>query len=95
MEQQNRILVLAGGDDPQLAMLKALPHVVGSEPAAFVEAAKDATVILNWSSSPELLRSVFTMCGNLRWLHSKSVGLDTLLFPELVESDGHCQLKEV
>ncbi len=87
MGEKNRILVLANENDPQLAMLQDLPHVVGSKPAAFVEAAKDATVILNWSSSPELLRSVFAMCGNLRWLHSKSVGLDTLLFSELVESD--------
>ena len=26
------------------------------------------------------------MCPNLRWVHSKSAGLDTVLFPELIES---------
>ena len=87
MGKRNTVLVLAKENDPQLAMLQALPHVVGSEPAAFAQAAKDATVILNWSSSRELLRSVFVMCGNLRWVHSKSAGLDAVLFPELVESD--------
>jgi phosphoglycerate dehydrogenase-like enzyme len=87
MGKENTVLVLAKENDPQLAMLQALPHVVGSEPAAFAQAAKDATVILNWSGSRDVLRSVFAMCGNLRWVHSRSAGLDSALFPELVESD--------
>src|SRR5438132_12997415 len=26
------------------------------------------------------------MCPNVRWVHSKSAGLDTVLFPELIEN---------
>jgi len=81
------VLVLAQGDDPQLAMLKEVPHVVGGEAGAFAEAAKDAAVILNWSGSRELLRAVLAMSPKVKWVHSRPAGLDNLLFPELVESD--------
>jgi phosphoglycerate dehydrogenase-like enzyme len=84
---ENTVLVLAQRDDRQFAMLKDLAHVVGSQAAAFAEASKDATVILDWSGSRELLRTVFPMCGKVRWVHSRAAGLDNLLFPELVESD--------
>jgi len=87
MDSGKTVLVLAQGDDPQLAMLKEVPHVVGGEAAAFAEAAKDAMAILNWSGSRELLRAVFATCPEVRWVHSRSAGLDNLLFPELVESD--------
>ncbi|MGB6719196.1 MAG: D-2-hydroxyacid dehydrogenase, partial [Terracidiphilus sp.] len=40
----------------------------------------------HWSGSRDLLRSVFLACPNLRWVHSRSAGLDNVLFPELVES---------
>jgi len=32
------------------------------------------------------LREVFAMCPKVRWVHSRSAGLDTVLFPALVES---------
>jgi phosphoglycerate dehydrogenase-like enzyme len=48
---------------------------------------KDATVILQWSGTRELLRILFGMRGKLRWVHSRAAGLDNLLFPELVESE--------
>ena len=83
---ENRVLVLASGDDPQLAMLTDLPHTVCGEVAACALAAKDATVILQWSGTQELLREVLATCRNLRWVHSRAAGLDNLLFPELVES---------
>jgi phosphoglycerate dehydrogenase-like enzyme len=87
MDNGERVLVLAAGNDPQLAMLHEVPHIVSGDPAAFSDAAKDATVILNWSGSRELLRTVFAMCPALKWVHSRSAGLDNVLFPELVESD--------
>jgi phosphoglycerate dehydrogenase-like enzyme len=34
----------------------------------------------------DLQREVFRMCPNVEWVHSRSAGLDGLLFPELVES---------
>ena len=89
MAHTNAVLVLVKENegDPQLAKLKPLPHVIGSDAAALAEAAKDATVILNWSGSKELLRAVFAMAKKVRWVHSRSAGLDKVLFPELVESE--------
>jgi phosphoglycerate dehydrogenase-like enzyme len=33
-----------------------------------------------------LLRDVFAICPRVRWVHSRAAGLDTVLFPALVES---------
>jgi hypothetical protein len=46
MGKRNMVLVITKEDDPQLAVLQALPHVAGSEPAAFAQAAKDGTVMV-------------------------------------------------
>jgi phosphoglycerate dehydrogenase-like enzyme len=84
------VLVLADPTEPQLGMLEELPPetgiAVGNSVEAFARAAPDATVIFNWSLGGDLLREVFRMCPNVQWVHSRSAGLDGLLFPELVES---------
>lgn len=85
METKNRVIVLSEAHDPQFAMLANLPHVVCTNADAC--AAKDASVILNWSASRELLRPVLQMSPNVSWIHSRSAGLDDVMFPELVESD--------
>jgi phosphoglycerate dehydrogenase-like enzyme len=86
----NTILVLANPSEPQLAMLSALPPntclVVGDSIEALRAAAPNAGVIFNWSGSRALLREVFLISPKVRWVHSRSAGLDSLLFPELVES---------
>jgi len=82
------VLVLAEEDDKQLESLESIPHTLGSDAAAFADAAVSATAILNWSGSRKLLRAVFAMCPNVIWVHSRSAGLDSILFPELVESDA-------
>jgi phosphoglycerate dehydrogenase-like enzyme len=86
MGKENPVLVLASEDDPQFAMLNELPYTVCEQVAACPQAGKDATVILLWSGSRELLREFFAICEKLRWVHSRAAGLDNLLFPELVES---------
>lgn len=84
------VLVLAEPDLPQLAMLQALRDqasiVVGDSAAAFERTAADAAVIFNWSATLAVFRQVFRMCPNLRWVHSRSAGLDRSLFPELIDS---------
>lgn len=84
------VLVLANPADPQLVKLEALPETtsiaVGLAPEAFERTAPDATVLLNWALNPKLLRNVFAMCPTLQWVHMRSAGLDTQLFPELVHS---------
>jgi phosphoglycerate dehydrogenase-like enzyme len=55
-------------------------------PEAFERLAAEADVILAWSASGKLLREVFRMAPCVKWVHSRSAGLDTVLFPELVAS---------
>ena len=86
----NIVVVLATPNEPQLAMLEALPPntgiVVGNTMEAFQRSAPEATVIFNWSGSGALLREVFGICPAVRWVHCRSAGLDDLLSPELAES---------
>ena len=86
MGKENPVLVLASGDDPRFAMLNDLPHTVCREAAECAQAGRDATVILLWSGTQELLRELFGICGKMRWIHSRAAGLDNVLFPELVDS---------
>ena len=76
--------------DKDLALLELLPQgtnlVAGTSAEAFERMADDADVIFNWSASGKLLREVFLMCPNARWVHSRSAGLDSVLFPELIAS---------
>lgn len=85
------VLVLADPADPLLIMLSALPdstHIaVGNMAGAFNGAAREADVILNWSGTRELLQQVWRMSPRVRWVHSRSAGLDDLLFPELAHSE--------
>ena len=84
------VLVLANPTEPQLAMLEQLPPdtgiAVGNTTEAFDRAAPDAKVIFNWSLSGSLLREVFRMSPRVQWIHTRSAGLDTILFPELIAS---------
>ena len=86
---KNTILVLADPNEPQLAVLENLRAeaniITGNSVETFGPAARDATVIFNWSGSLELLRAAFGMCPNVRWVHSRSAGLERTLFPELIE----------
>jgi len=89
--KKNSVLVLSDPDDPQLSMLDELretAHVaIGNSPDAFKNAAASAAVIFNWSGSLSLIREVFLMSPAVRWVHSRSAGLERTLFPELIASD--------
>jgi phosphoglycerate dehydrogenase-like enzyme len=87
MSIEHTVLVLAQDDDPQLSMLKGLRHIVGRDAAAFASAVNEPVVILAWSGPKKVLREVFLMCRDVRWVHSRSAGLDNVLFPELIASD--------
>lgn len=85
------VLVLtADMADKDLALLEQLPPdtnlAVGTSAEAFANLAPDADVIFNWSASGKLLHEVFPMCPNVRWVHSRSAGLDSQLFKELIDS---------
>jgi phosphoglycerate dehydrogenase-like enzyme len=86
MKEQPLVLVLSNADDPELRMLDSIPHLRINSPADLTDAAKQAEVILHWAGPSDLLRTVFLACPNVRWVHSRSAGLDKSLFPELVQS---------
>jgi phosphoglycerate dehydrogenase-like enzyme len=84
------ILVLGDPAEPQMALLgkslRGVKIITGNSVEAFEQAAGEANVLFHWSGSLDLLRKVFAICPNLRWVHSRSAGIDKTLFPELVES---------
>ena len=88
--QNHTVLVLAEPNEPTLGMLDALPAetsmAAGSTVDAFTRLAPEADVIFSWSIAGELLERAFAMAPRLRWVHSRSAGLDGVLFPALVES---------
>jgi phosphoglycerate dehydrogenase-like enzyme len=89
--KKTTILVLSDPSEPHLSMLGELHEtanvVIGNSGRAFEKAVADAEVIFNWSGSLSLLREVFLVSRHLRWVHSRSVGLERTLFPELIASD--------
>ena len=90
MGNQTILVLSADLADPDLKLLAQLPEdcnlAVGNSVEAFERLADDATIIFSWSLSGKLLRDVFAMCPKVQWVHSRSAGLDTVLFPELIES---------
>jgi len=84
------LLVIANPTDRELALLEQLPKnvsiAVGSTLEAFERTAPDADVICYWSTSPKLLQPLWKIAPKVKWVHSRSAGLDSLLFPELVDS---------
>src|ERR1035441_2721994 len=90
MDNHTILVLSADLSDLDLKLLAQLPPeiniAVGNSVEAFERLAAHATVILSWSLSGVLLRDVFAMSPKVRWVHSRSAGLDTVLFPALVES---------
>ncbi|MGC2446929.1 MAG: hypothetical protein WA477_04745, partial [Candidatus Sulfotelmatobacter sp.] len=85
------ILVLTAPGDEKIPFLTELRDaatiVVGDSVSEFTHAALDAEIILNWSGSLALLRDVFLMSRRVQWIHSRSAGLEQVLFPELIKSE--------
>src|SRR5262245_56944315 len=88
MGSSETILVLAEPDDePQVQLLRkrlqGVQIVAGNSAAALSEAARKATVLYNCSGKLGLFREISGQCPNLKWVHSRSVGLERTLFPVL------------
>ena len=81
------LLVLANPAEPELALLDELRGiaviVICDTPAAWESLAPQAEVILNWMSGTSVLQQVWPMMARLRWVHTRSAGLDGILFPAL------------
>lgn len=89
--KKTSVLVLSNPGDPQLSLLDELSGAanfrIGDSVASFESASRDAEIVFNWSGSLALFREVFLKCPAARWVHSRSVGLERTLFPELIASD--------
>ncbi len=76
--------------DRNLALLDQLPPdtslAVGTSAEAFANLVEEADAILNWALGGKLLREVFPMARRVRWVHTRSAGIDSVLFPELIAS---------
>jgi phosphoglycerate dehydrogenase-like enzyme len=86
MSDSPLVLVLSNANDPQLEMLSGLPHILATDAEHAARTAHQAQVILHWSGPRDLLRAALLANPQVRWIHSKWAGLDSLLFPELVQS---------
>ena len=84
------VLVLAAPDDDALNALEPPPPgvslAIGWEPAALAAAAADAEVMIACSAGRDRVEPILALAPRLRWIHSLAAGVDTLLFPALVES---------
>ena len=86
VDHQPKILVIAQREAPQFAMLAGVPHVLTYD-TADAAAMRNSEIILQWSGTRDMLREAFAGCPALRWIHSRYAGVDSYLFPELVNSD--------
>jgi len=88
---EETILILADTKEPQVQFLvkrlTGVKIVAANSAAELVGDAKEAMVIYQWSGSKELLQQAFAACPNVKWIHSRSAGLEQTLFPELRDSD--------
>lgn len=88
---ESPILVLTAPDDKDLPLLGELRRkatiVVGDSSRDFATAVDDAGILFNWSGSLVFLREVFLRSRHVRWIHSRSAGLEQTLFPELMASE--------
>jgi phosphoglycerate dehydrogenase-like enzyme len=86
---QINVLVIDNPKADYLKPLRGLPAslkiTVSDQLEILRNEAPEADVILN-IADPGLLRAIFPKATRLRWLHSFSAGVETILFPELVAS---------
>jgi len=89
MEKTN-LLVVENPKEPKPPLLDQMPeyasYVEGATLVDFDSVIAEAEVILGWGAKRDLMAQLLANGPKLRWIHSRSAGLDGLLFPELRES---------
>lgn len=86
MGNEPLVLVISADDDAQLRLLEKIPHALVKSSAGLAAAPRHAAAIFYWTGTRDLLRAAFLANPQVRWVHSRNAGLDSLLFPELIES---------
>ncbi len=89
MSSPLNVLVLSN-PAPHLAMLEPLRDTatltISHDLPTLTEAAPSADIILNGQFNGDLLRVVFPLARNVRWVHTLSAGIEHVIFPELIHS---------
>jgi phosphoglycerate dehydrogenase-like enzyme len=84
------LLVVENPKEPKPPLLDQMPdyvsYVEGTTLADFGASLAEAEVILSWGAKRDLMAELLATAPKLRWIHSRSAGLDGLMFPALVES---------
>jgi phosphoglycerate dehydrogenase-like enzyme len=84
------LLVVENPKEPKPPLLDKMPdyvsYVEGTTLADFDSSLAQAEVILSWGAKRDLMIELLAGAPKLRWIHSRSAGLDGLMFPALVES---------
>ena len=78
MSESPLVLVISDADYPQLRLLEKIPHVVVSNAEALQSVSGEPAAILNWSGKRDLLRAALLANPQVRWVHSRSAGLDSI-----------------
>jgi phosphoglycerate dehydrogenase-like enzyme len=76
---------VAAGTSP--AVRTPLRLVVSDDPDVLRDAIPDAEIILTHPRLNRLLRELWPLAKNVKWVHTLAAGVDTLLFDELLASD--------
>ncbi len=83
------IIVLGNPSSNHLKLLERLPDsvrlIATADEAHALANAPDADVIVCDMGQAKLLKAMLPQAGKLRWIHSVSAGVESLLFPELVK----------
>ncbi len=89
MEPLN-LIVVTNPKEPAPPLMERMPDYVqvteGHTADAFHDAVLKAEAILSWGAKRDVMEYLLSATPKLRWIHSRSAGLDSLLFPALVES---------
>ena len=84
------VVVLGEADDPPPGVEAAAAHVrlrTASSDEELLALAPEAEAVYAWRADRGRLPAAWSRFERLRWIQSASAGVDSLLFPELVESD--------
>ncbi len=85
-----KLLVVENPNEPKPPLLDRMPEFVtfveGSKSADFDASVSEADAILTSGAKRDVMENLMARAPKLRWIHSRSAGLDGLLFPALVES---------
>ncbi len=87
---QLSLLIVTNAKEGRPPLLDRMPPnvrtTVGITAEDFAGVIEHADVIFTWGAKRDVMEQLLARAKKLKWIHSRSAGLDSLLFPALVES---------